>query len=224
MALAFASESDSWGLKPPPPQPHPGVDCPRVGIVLKTAEHIQQKVLSDSRQNHGTLMGLLKNLASHLAQNCETEDFFYEHRRYGITINMTPKIWLMKKGSPLSSTSPQYVQWIMVQYSVDRILRMPNCTGGRSALATTNPFVFFVPVFLLTPNTAVRGVPAAMVHGFLFTVETLKHSRQWLVSAEELNKQQRPISYGLACFKFTTWHLLSYLDWETSCTNLQGSK
>lgn len=43
-----------------------------------------------------------------------------------------------------------------------------------SAFATADTLVFLVPVFLLTAHTTVWCVPAAMVHGFLFTVEALR--------------------------------------------------
>ena len=72
----------------------------------------------------------------------------------------------------------------MVRYPVAGITLISKCTGGggqgggRSAFATTNALVLFVPVFLLTPHAAVRRVPATVVHGLLLTVEALKHSTQ----------------------------------------------
>lgn len=39
-----------------------------------------------------------------------------------------------------------------------------------SSFPAAGPLVFSVPMFLLAFNGAVRGVPAAVIHGFLFTV------------------------------------------------------
>lgn len=43
---------------------------------------------------------------------------------------------------------------------------------------STDAFVLLVPVFLLTFDRTVRGVPTAMVHGFFLTVIALKLSRK----------------------------------------------
>jgi hypothetical protein len=45
--------------------------------------------------------------------------------------------------------------------------------GAGSTFATTHSLVLLVPVLLLTAHTAVRGVPAAVVHGLLLTVVAL---------------------------------------------------
>lgn len=48
--------------------------------------------------------------------------------------------------------------------------------GAGSSLPAAGAFVVGVPVFLLTLDGAVGGVPAAVVHGLLLTVITLQHS------------------------------------------------
>lgn len=45
-----------------------------------------------------------------------------------------------------------------------------------SSLPAAGAFVVGVPVLLLTLDGAVGGVPAAVVHGLLLTVITLKHN------------------------------------------------
>lgn len=42
-------------------------------------------------------------------------------------------------------------------------------------LPSTHPFVFLVPVFLLTFDGTVRGVPTAVVHSLLLTIVTLQN-------------------------------------------------
>lgn len=42
-------------------------------------------------------------------------------------------------------------------------------------LPSTDPFVFLVPVFLLTFDGTVRGVPTAVVHSLLLTIVTLQN-------------------------------------------------
>lgn len=46
--------------------------------------------------------------------------------------------------------------------------------GACSSLPAAGSFVVGVPVLLLTLDGAVRGVPAAVVHGLLLTVITLQ--------------------------------------------------
>lgn len=54
--------------------------------------------------------------------------------------------------------------------------------GAGSSLPAAGAFVVGVPVFLLTLDGAVGGVPAAVVHGLLLTVVTLQHSGTNLTS------------------------------------------
>lgn len=46
---------------------------------------------------------------------------------------------------------------------------------------STDAFVLLVPVFLLTFDRTVRGVPTAMVHGFFLTVIALKLSQKKII-------------------------------------------
>ena len=47
----------------------------------------------------------------------------------------------------------------------------------RSPFTSAETLVFFMPVALLTVDAAVGGVPAAVVHGLLLTVDTLKNKQ-----------------------------------------------
>lgn len=49
--------------------------------------------------------------------------------------------------------------------------------GACSSFPAAGPFVVGVPVLLLTLDGAIRRVPAAVVHGLLLAVVTLKTSR-----------------------------------------------
>lgn len=44
------------------------------------------------------------------------------------------------------------------------------------ALASAHTLVFDMPVFLLTPDGTVTGIPATMIHGFFFAVVTLTNN------------------------------------------------
>jgi len=58
------------------------------------------------------------------------------------------------------------------------VLREVRGGGACSSLPAAGSFVVGVPVLLLTLDGAVRGVPAAVVHGLLFTVITLPTDTQ----------------------------------------------
>lgn len=58
--------------------------------------------------------------------------------------------------------------------------------GACSSLPAAGSFVVGVPMFLLTLDGAVRGVPAAVIHGLLFTVVTLKTTNTTLLLANIL--------------------------------------
>ena len=104
---------------------------------------------------------------------------------------------------PTSHNSASVQQCAHAAQRAASVLRCPIAQSQRcwkspwqhseAAFAPTHAFVFPMPVFLLTLDRAVAGIPATVIHGFLFAVVTLQPTGQregWCISNDVKKAQE----------------------------------